>query len=934
MKRLKFFIIFILSITFVLALGACSNSVTETSSISSVSNSSSIENTNESSLGTSMQSSNVSSGNSTSTNISQTASNSSIDLNRKYEIEVATNNIGGNVKVSAVTAQYGEDVSLTATAEDGYEFVEFIVMQGETKIDVVNGKFTMPAGAVSISGVFAKLYNITVIDSDGGSISVSKTKAKEGDIIALSNSVEEGYEFIAYSVKQGTKPVSVSKTDWTFTMPAGDVTVKATFTANTYNIVISNVEGGSVKASKGTAKVGEEITLTNTPLEGYKFASYRVTKGTTNVIVTDGKFKMPAGNVTISADFTKADYIINIQQVEGGMIIAKTSANHGEEISLSNEVSLGYKFVSYIVKQGETPIQVINDKFTMPAGDVTVTATYEKIAYSITVTQVEGGSVSISKIKANYKDEITLSNIANEGYKFGRYIVKQGTQEIVVTNGKFKMPAGNVTVTAEFTKSDFVITIVQVEGGTISVNKVGANYGEEIQLSNTVKTGYSFGSYKVMQGNTPISVLAGDKFIMPAGDVTVTGTFEKISYMIEIIQVEGGTISVKGNATYGEEVTITSTPNSGYGLDGYVVKQGSTSITVTNGKFTMPAGKVTVTASFTRQTYNVTIKVNNSDYGTVSKSSVSVASGTSISANGATLTIGNNTITASATTQSAQYSYAFKDWTNASGTVTKDITITANFTRTTRSYVVTIAVNTSGYGTVSKSSVSVEYGTSISASGATLTIGGNTITASATTQSAQYSYAFKDWTNASGTVTGAKTITANFTRSTRSYTVTIAVNTSGYGTVSKSSVSVAYGTSISASGATLTIGSNSITASATAQTAQYSYAFSSWTGASGTVTAAKTITANFTRSTRNYTVTISVNTSGYGTVSKSSVSVAYGTSISSSGATLTIGSNSITASATAQTAQYSYAFSSWTGASGTVTAAKTITANFTRTTRS
>ena len=88
-------------------------------------------------------------------------------------------------------------------------------------------------------------------------------------------------------------------------------------------------------------------------------------------------------------------------------------------------------------------------------------------------------------------------------------------------------------------------------------------------------------------------------------------------------------------------------------------------------------------------------------------------------------------------------------------------------------------------------------------------------------------------------------------------------------------------------------------------------------GDSGTYYHTFTIAAAVT----NYTVTINAGTGG--SVSKSSVSVPSGTSISTSGNTLTIGSNTITA-----TANSGYSFSSWSNASGTVTANRTITANF------
>ena len=86
-----------------------------------------------------------------------------------------------------------------------------------------------------------------------------------------------------------------------------------------------------------------------------------------------------------------------------------------------------------------------------------------------------------------------------------------------------------------------------------------------------------------------------------------------------------------------------------------------------------------------------------------------------------------------------------------------------------------------------------------------------------------------------------------------------------------------------------------------------------------------------------YTVSfvVAAASSGYGTVSQSSIaSVPYDSSISVDGNKVTINGTTVTASPTADTAQYDYEFSSWTNTSGTITAARTITANFTRTIRS
>lgn len=76
-----------------------------------------------------------------------------------------------------------------------------------------------------------------------------------------------------------------------------------------YSVNIASVEGGggSLVASPTSAIEGTEITLTATPDDGYAFNNnWIVTNAETSEIITvnDGKFNMPAANVTVSASFT------------------------------------------------------------------------------------------------------------------------------------------------------------------------------------------------------------------------------------------------------------------------------------------------------------------------------------------------------------------------------------------------------------------------------------------------------------------------------------------------------------------------------------------------------------------------------------------------------------------------------------------------------
>ena len=95
---------------------------------------------------------------------------------------------------------------------------------------------------------------------------------------------------------------------------------------------------------------------------------------------------------------------------------------------------------------------------------------------------------------------------------------------------------------------------------------------------------------------------------MPAANVNVFAVFEEdttsTNYTITLTQpTEGGTISAStDSAEEGTEVTLIANPASGYVLDKFTVTSNGQEIVVSGNKFTMPAGDVTVTASFKEST--------------------------------------------------------------------------------------------------------------------------------------------------------------------------------------------------------------------------------------------------------------------------------------------------------------------------------------------
>ena len=89
----------------------------------------------------------------------------------------------------------------------------------------------------------------------------------------------------------------------------------------TYAITINTVGNGTVTcdADENKACEGEEVTLTITPDAGYRLSSLSVTDADGNPVeVTENKFTMPAGDVTVSAEFEeiqKRDVTLHIGNI-------------------------------------------------------------------------------------------------------------------------------------------------------------------------------------------------------------------------------------------------------------------------------------------------------------------------------------------------------------------------------------------------------------------------------------------------------------------------------------------------------------------------------------------------------------------------------------------------------------------------------------------
>ncbi len=349
----------------------------------------------------------------------------------KYSITVVQP-ANGSVAASATSATAGTTVKLTANPAEGYT-LDYFTLDGAR----INGDtFIMPARNVEVSAVFtANAYSITVVQPTGGTVSASATSATAGTTIELTATPAEGYT-LDYFTLDGER-INGN----TFIMPARNVEVSAVFTANAYSITVVQPTGGTVSASATSATAGTTIELTATPAEGYTLDYFTLDGARIN----GDTFIMPARNVEVSAVFTTNAYSITVVQPANGMVSASaTSATAGTTIELTATPAEGYT-LDYFTLDGE---RINGDTFTMPARNVEVSAVFTANAYSITVVQPAGGTVSASKLSAFFGEAVELTAVPDEGYELSHYVVNGAAN----SGGTFTMPARDVIVTAVFTK--------------------------------------------------------------------------------------------------------------------------------------------------------------------------------------------------------------------------------------------------------------------------------------------------------------------------------------------------------------------------------------------------------------------------------------------------------------------------------------------------
>lgn len=387
----------------------------------------------------------------------------------------------GGSEIAAMTQDYNTAVTAPAApTKTGYTFVSW-----DKEIPA-----TMPAENITIKAIWQiNKYTVT-FDSNGGTKVAPITQDYATEINAPTAPTRVGYEFAGWD-----KEIPA-------TMPAEDLTLTAQWTAKKFIYTFTkkdnkdNLASDVIELEQTFDAAVVMPTAEQLNWEGHTFDKYVETVPET---VTE------EGAKTFTALYNINKYTVKFVV---GEVIHEATLEYGSPITIPEIPA----------KEGYTGAWDKEVAKTVPAENVTYTAVYTPIEYTVTFN-TDGGS-EVASIKVTYGSAITLpeKNPTKEGYTFKEW-----------GNVPATMPANDVELKAIWTINKYNVTFDFGFDGLVDTKDY--EYNAEIVIPDVPsRAGWVFKGWEPEVAKT-----------VPASDVTYTAQWELDIVKVRFVFWDGNT---------------------------------------------------------------------------------------------------------------------------------------------------------------------------------------------------------------------------------------------------------------------------------------------------------------------------------------------------------------------------------------------------------
>lgn len=406
-----------------------------------------------------------------------------------------------------------------------------------------DGKMPFLYEYIGESGTTPTTYAVNITTPTNGTVTADKTTGiAEGETVTLTITPASNYELESLTVDGSNVTSSVSANKYTFSMPAHDVAVAATFKSASATLDFTTI-----------AELNGKVTTTSTTFSGQL----------TNAVISF----VPATNTAIIKDATgsityyKKDHGLKQGQTFTGDITVAAIKYNGLYSEITSIGDATFTGDGAVVEPEAVTIATLTgqyDKYQNAYVSVT----------NLTVVSKDGKNINVTDGTNNY---VVFDNTNSVSCSAGDIVASaKGTVTKYNTTEEIKVwKKDDITITANGPKAvtftqptQAGCSIAVTVGGSAITSGTTVAAGTTVTLTATVGEGYAFGGWNVSGATVASTTATTTTFTMPSNDVTVSASFNSTTGSVvsltnaEIVTALSGT-GVTGN-TYGD-LSISST---------------------------------------------------------------------------------------------------------------------------------------------------------------------------------------------------------------------------------------------------------------------------------------------------------------------------------------------------------------------------------------
>ena len=515
-------------------------------------------------------------------------------------------NGGAGNMPSDFTVATGESGNLPANrfTKPGYTFAGWSTDEHGSVKFADGAEYTVSAsGSVTLYAVWETVDYKIVYESNGGTVFDNVTYNIESADILLSEPEKAGYIFSGWYSDSSFKgePVTLVSNG-----SIGDISLYAKWTTIEYTVTFVPLGGSEVDGIKFNIE-SADFGFAESTRDGYTFSGWFESADLTGEAaqnIANGTYR----DITLYAKWELIDYTLSFVPNGADDIDSITYNIESADLTLPIPSRTGYTFSGWYTDEAftsESVATVVSGSY----GDVTFYAKWDIVEYKVTFDSANGEAVEEITFTVE-SDTFDLPETTRSGYTFAGWFDSKGNQCTQVE----KSTAQDIALVARWIANTYSVKY-DSNGGAGSMTNSTYTYDESSLLADCAYTriGYDFVGWSTVRNGDKVYSNMEEILNLTAIDgatLTLYAVWDAVEYTVEYRNTMDA--ENKNPSSY----TIADTPYifenlslTGYTFNGWLDSRGELVTEIAKGT----TGRITLTASWTANTYTVQYNANGAD---------------------------------------------------------------------------------------------------------------------------------------------------------------------------------------------------------------------------------------------------------------------------------------------------------------------------------